>query len=113
MSFDAGGKQPRVPPRTTAFEPFRFDFPGLLLFTIFVSSLLILIEEVRHPANMRPVLALGLAVMMLVGLAFLTRREFRATMPLFPPVLIRNPSVWRGYGMAICHGGYFVAYIPL
>ena len=95
----------RVPARTTPFEPFRFDFPGMILFTIFVSSLLILVEEVRHPADMRPALALGLAAMMLIGLALLIRREFRATMPLFPPVLIRNPNIWRGYGMAICHGG--------
>jgi predicted MFS family arabinose efflux permease len=85
----------------------------MILFTIFVSSLLILVEEVRRPADMRPVMAVGLAAMMLIGLALLIRREFRATMPLFPPVLIRNPNIWRGYGMAICHGGYFVALLSM
>jgi MFS family permease len=103
----------RVPARTTPFEPFRFDFPGMILFTVFVSSLLILVEEVRRPADTRPVMAVGLAAMMLIGLALLIRREFRATMPLFPPVLIRNPNIWRGYGMAICHGGYFVALLSM
>jgi EmrB/QacA subfamily drug resistance transporter len=103
----------RVPARTTPFEPFRFDFPGMILFTIFVTSLLILVEEVHHPAEMRPLLALGLALMTLVGLLLLIRREHRATNPLFPPVLIRNPNVWRGYAMAICHGGYFVALLAM
>lgn len=103
----------RVPPRTTPFEPFRFDFPGLILFTIFVSALLILVEEVRRPADMRLSFALALAVMMLTGLALLVRREHRATSPLFPPVLIRNPNIWRGYAMAICHGGYFVSLLAM
>lgn len=103
----------RVPARSTPFEPFRFDFPGLVLFTLFVSSLLILVEEVRRPAETRLSLAVGLGVAMVASLLLLVRREFRATSPLFPPVLIRNPNVWRGYGMAICHGGYFVALLAM
>lgn len=103
----------RVPARTTPFEPFRFDFPGLVLFTIFVSSLLILVEEIRRPAEMRPIFALALGVAMIAGLLLLVRREHRATSPLFPPVLLRNPNIWRGYGMALCHGGYFVALLAM
>ncbi len=103
----------RVPPRSTPFEPFRFDFPGLVLFTMFVTSLLILVEEIRRPAEMRSVFAMGLGVTIVVSLLLLIRREFRATSPLFPPVLIRNPNIWRSYAMAICHGGYFVALLAM
>jgi MFS family permease len=99
----------RLPPRTIPFEPFRFDIPGLLLFATFVWSLLVLVQEVRQPADMRPALAIGLLAIVVVAVAFLIGRERRAPQPLFPPVLMANPTIWRCYGMAMCHGGYLVS----
>jgi hypothetical protein len=99
----------RLPARTTPFEPFRFDLPGLLLFSGFVWALLVLVEEIRQPAAMRLAFAGGLALVVIASLAFLFRREKRATNPLFPPSLMSNPTIWRCNGMAICHGGYFAS----
>lgn len=106
----------RLPARTTPFEPFRFDLPGLLLFATFVWALLVLVQEVRQPADIRLPLAVGLFAIVLVTVAFLIGRERRAPYPLFPPQLIGNPTIWRCYAMAMCHGGYFVSlltFVPL
>jgi MFS family permease len=106
----------RLPPRTTPFEPFRFDLAGLLLFASFVWSLLVLVQEGRRPADMRFVLIGGLLACVVVSLLLLIWRERRASAPFFPPRLVANPSVWRCDAMAACHGAYFVSvltFIPL
>lgn len=106
----------RLPPRTTPFEPFRFDLPGLMLFTTFVWSLLVLVQEGRHPADLRIVLIGGLVASVGASLTLLIWRERRASAPLFPPALIANPNIWRCDVMAACHGAYFVSvltFIPL
>jgi EmrB/QacA subfamily drug resistance transporter len=99
----------RLPPRSTPFEPFRFDLPGLILFSALIWSLLVLVEEIRQPASLRLVFAASLAAIVLVSLVLLVKREKRATDPLFPPSLLSNPTIWRCNVMAVCHGGYFVA----
>jgi MFS family permease len=99
----------RLPPRTTPFEPFRFDLPGLVLFASFVWSLLVLVQEGRQPADMRFSLMAGLSAVVVVSLILLVAREKRASNPLFPPSLIRNPTIWRCDAMAACHGAYFVS----
>jgi EmrB/QacA subfamily drug resistance transporter len=99
----------RLPPRSTPFEPFRFDLPGLVLFSAMMWSLLVLVQELRQPASIRLVYVSALAVVVVVSLLLLFGREKRASSPLFPPSLLSNPTVWRCNAMAICHGGYFVA----
>jgi MFS family permease len=106
----------RLPPRTTPFEPFRFDLPGLLFFASFVWLLLVLVQEGRRPADMRLLLMGGLLTGTVVALALLIWREKRASVPLFPPRLIANPNIWRCDAMAACHGAYFVSvltFVPL
>ena len=106
----------RLPPRTTPFEPFRFDLPGLALFASFVWALLVLVQEGRQPEDMRPLLIGGLLAGVLLFLALLIWREKRASDPLFPPRLIANPNIWRCDVMAACHGAYFVSvltFVPL
>jgi len=106
----------RLPPRTTPFEAFRFDLPGLLLFAGFVWSLLVLVQEGRSPADIRLELVGGLLVAAILSLVLLIWREKRATAPLFPPALMVNPNVWRCDAMAACHGAYFVSvltFMPL
>lgn len=99
----------RLPPRTTPFEPFRFDFPGLLLLASFAWSLLVLVQEMGEPANLRLLFIASLLAIAVVSLGLLVVREKRATDPLFPPVLMRNPTIWRCDAMAMCHGGYLVS----
>jgi MFS family permease len=106
----------RLPPRTTQFEPFRFDLPGLLLFAIFVWSLLVLVQQGRRPADIDTVLVGGLFASVVVSLLMLIWRERRASAPLFPPRLAANPNIWRCDAMAACHGAYFVSvltFVPL
>jgi len=106
----------RLPPRTTPFEPFRFDYPGLILFAAFVWALVILVQEFRQPVDLRILLSAGLAAIVVISLTLLVGREKRASNPLFPPSLLRNPSIWRCDAMAACHGAYFVSiltFIPL
>ena len=106
----------RLPARTTPFEPFRFDYPGLLLFAIFVWALVIFVQDFRQPADLEILLSAGLVTTVVVSLILLVLREKRASNPLFPPSLMRNPSIWRCDAMAACHGAYFVSiltFIPL
>lgn len=99
----------RLPARTIPFERFRFDFVGLLLFASFVWSLLVLMQEVGEPANLRLALLAGLSTIVIVSLWLLVRREKRIKDPLFPPALVSNPTIWRCDAMAMCHGGYLVS----
>jgi MFS family permease len=99
----------RLPARTTPFEPFRFDLPGLVLFASFIWALLVLVEEVRQPLDARVWFAIALSLVVLLSLVLLSRREKRASNPIFPPSLMKNPTVWRCNAMAICHGAYFVS----
>src|SRR5690606_38540961 len=98
-----------LPPRTTPFEPFRFDLPGLVLFSSFMWALLVFVEEARQPAAAVLPFAAGLGLIVVVSLLLLIRREKRASNPLFPPVLLANPTIWRCNAMAICHGAHFVS----
>ncbi len=103
----------RLPQRSTPFERFRFDFPGLLLLALFVSSLLIFVEQVQHLEAMDLTFSLALAVIALVSLALLYLREKKATNPLLPIPLLTKPNIWRSDLIALTHGGLFVAVISL
>jgi predicted MFS family arabinose efflux permease len=101
----------RLPQRSTPFERFRFDFPGLLLLAMFVSSLLIFVEEVKHLQATTYVVAL--AAVAIVSVALLYLREKKASNPLLPIPLLTKPNIWRCDLMALTHGGLFVAIISL
>jgi MFS family permease len=106
----------RLPARTTPFERFRFDFPGLLLLTLFISSLLIFVQQTRQLEHMNLPLASALAVIAAVSIALLFLRERRASNPLLPLPLLRNPNIWRCNTIAFFHGALFVSllsFIPL
>src|SRR4029077_6721712 len=85
-----------------------FDAPGLVLFTLFVSPVILALEQVqRMDAGTLPLIAGLLAFGALALLAFgalallaLIWQEKHSTSPLIPPALFREPSVWRG-----CHDG--------
>jgi len=99
----------RLPPRLIPFEPFRFDLPGLLLFASFVWSLLVLVQKIGDPANLRLAMLASLMAIAVISLGLLIAREKRATDPLFPPALMSNPTIWRCNAMAMCHGAYQVS----
>lgn len=106
----------RLPPRTTPFERFRFDFPGLLLLAVFVTSLLVFVQQTRRLESIDLVLASALVVTAAVSITLLFLRERRATTPLLPLPLLRNPNIWRCNTIAFFHGALFVSlisFIPL
>jgi predicted MFS family arabinose efflux permease len=103
----------RLPQRSTPFERFRFDFPGLLLLALFVSSLLIFVEQVQHLEAMDTTFVFALLATALVSVALLFLREKKATNPLLPIPLLAKPNIWRSDLIALTHGGLFVAVISL
>jgi predicted MFS family arabinose efflux permease len=88
-----------------------FDAPGLVLFTLFVSPVILALEQMqRMDASTLPV-TLGLFAFGIVALLALVWQERHASSPLIPPALFREPSVWRADGLASCHGAALVSLI--
>jgi EmrB/QacA subfamily drug resistance transporter len=93
-----------------------FDAPGLVLFTLFVSPVILALEQAqRMDARTLPMI-LGLAGLGAVALLALIWQEKHSNSPLIPPTLFREPSVWRADGLAACHGAALVSlvtFLPL
>ncbi|HUZ32808.1 MAG TPA: MFS transporter [Xanthobacteraceae bacterium] len=88
-----------------------FDTLGLLFFTLFVSPVILALEEAqRLDARTLPTI-LGLAAFGILALVLLVWQEKHSNSPLIPPVLFREPSVWRADGLAACHGASLVSLI--
>src|SRR5579864_4207392 len=88
-----------------------FDIPGLVLFIMFVSPVILALEQVqRMDARTLPT-AFGLLAFGILSLVLLLWQERRSTAPLLPPRLFRRPSVWRSDGLAACHGAALVSLV--
>ena len=88
-----------------------FDIPGLVLFIMFVSPVILALEQLqRMEASALPT-ALGLLAFGILALVALLWQEARSTSPLIPPRLFREPSIWRCDGLAACHGAALVSLI--
>jgi len=88
-----------------------FDTPGLVLFTLFVSPVILALEQVqRMEAGTLPIIA-GLLAFGALALVLLIWQEKHSSSPLIPPALFREPSVWRSDGLAACHGAALVSLI--
>ena len=88
-----------------------FDAPGLLLFMMFVSPVILALEEAqRMDARTLPII-LGLAAFGTLALVLLIWQEKHSASPLIPPALFREPSVWRADALAACHGASLVSLI--
>ena len=101
----------RLPQRKTPFERFRFDFPGLLLLALFISSLLTFVQLTRDLQSINLPLSIGLVVVAAASLTLLFLREQRASSPLLPLPLLSNPNIWRCNAMAFFHGALIVSLI--
>jgi EmrB/QacA subfamily drug resistance transporter len=88
-----------------------FDSPGLVLFILFVSPVILALEQVqRMDASTLP-MALGLLAFGIFALVLLLWQENHNASPLIPPRLFRQPSIWRSDAMAACHGAALVSLI--
>jgi EmrB/QacA subfamily drug resistance transporter len=88
-----------------------FDAPGLLLFTLFVSPVILALQEVQRMDARGLPLAAGFLLLGGLALLALIWQERHSSSPLIPPALFREPSVWRSDGLAACHGAALVSLI--
>ena len=88
-----------------------FDAPGLVLFTLFVSPVILALQEVQRMDARGLPLAFGLLLFGGLALLALIWQERHSSSPLIPPALFREPSVWRSDGLAACHGAALVSLI--
>jgi EmrB/QacA subfamily drug resistance transporter len=88
-----------------------FDAPGLVLFTMFVSPVILALEQIQHmQAGTLPTIV-GLLAFGTAALLALIWQERHSASALIPPLLFREPSVWRSDGLAACHGAALVSLI--
>jgi EmrB/QacA subfamily drug resistance transporter len=101
----------RLKPRPVRDQPWSFDRMGLLLFVLFIGPLLLALEQAqRMSAGTLPgfLLLMGSAGAALVALIV---RERRASHPLLPIHLLRQPTIWRSDALAACHGATLVSLV--
>ena len=89
----------------------RSDPGGLVLFTLFVATTLLSLEQVQR-ANLSSLpLAGSLLAIGVITLLLLVRHENRAPSPLIPLGLLRQPAIWHSDALAACHGAALVSLI--
>jgi len=88
-----------------------FDAPGLVLFMLFVSPVILALQQIQRMDAQSLPLASGLALFGGLALLALIWQERHSISPLIPPALFREPSVWRSDGLAACHGAALVSLI--
>ena len=101
----------RLKTRPTDRRRTTFDAPGLVLFTLFVSPVILALQEVQRMDARGLPLAFGLLLFGGLALFALIWQERQSSSPLIPPALFREPSVWRSDGLAACHGAALVSLI--
>jgi EmrB/QacA subfamily drug resistance transporter len=101
----------RLPQPKVERAPWRADPAGLFLFTLFVSTTLLSLEQIQHVDLASLPLGAGLFVCGLVALVLLVRQENRAPQPLIPLKLLRQPAIWHSDALAACHGAALVSLI--
>jgi EmrB/QacA subfamily drug resistance transporter len=103
-------------PANAGTERFRFDYGGLMIFTVFILSLLLALEQIRNLDMSAIATAVGLLVLALFSFLLLVYRERRASTPLLPIQLFTNPTIWRANLMAATQGAAMISmltFLPL
>ena len=101
----------RLPNPAIERVQWRADPGGLILFTTFVATTLLALEQVQH-ADMAA-LPLGGALLLAgaISALWLIRHENRAPSPLIPLKLLRQSEIWHSDALAACHGAALVSLI--
>jgi EmrB/QacA subfamily drug resistance transporter len=101
----------RLPKPPAERLEWRADPGGLALFTLFVVTTMLALEQVQQ-AELASLPAGGAMLFAgIVALALLIRHENRAASPLIPLALLRQPAIWRSDALAACHGAALVSLI--
>ncbi|MBI1202671.1 MAG: MFS transporter [Rhodopseudomonas sp.] len=101
----------RLPKPSAERLPWRSDPGGLIYFTLFVATTLLALEQVQHVELSSLPLGGSMLVIGLIALVLLVRHENRATSPLIPLSLLRQPAIWHSDALAACHGAALVSLI--
>jgi MFS family permease len=97
-------------------KDFAFDWPGLLLFALFVAPALLALDFARRLEPAAMAAAAGLAALAALALFLLWKQERAARDPLLPLAVLGNPSVWRANLLSALVAGAFVgtiAFLPI
>jgi EmrB/QacA subfamily drug resistance transporter len=101
----------RLEQRPGRQQAWSFDGMGLVLFIAFITPVLLALQQAqRMSASALPsfLALMGIGIAALLGLIL---RERRATTPLLPIHLLRQPTIWRSDALAACHGATLVSLI--
>ena len=99
----------RLPPPQGERLAWRADPGGAVLFTIFVATTLLALEQVQRVDLANLPLGGTLLAVGVVALVLLVWQENRAASPLIPLSLLR--AIWHSDAMAACHGAALVSLI--
>jgi EmrB/QacA subfamily drug resistance transporter len=101
----------RLPKPTMERLAWKADPGGVVLFTLFVATMLLSLEQLqRVDLSVLPLGGLLFAVG-LIALGLLIRHENRTSSPLIPLGLLRQPAIWHSDALAACHGAALVSFI--
>ncbi len=100
-------------PRGMASGRQKFDFPGLILFALFVVSLLAALNRVQGFTEQDFLMAGMLGLAALLALWSLARFERRAKPPFLPVDLFGNPTIWRAVLVAAAQGGIVLGLLTI
>lgn len=101
----------RLPGRKLERQSWQTDPGGLVLFTVFVATTLLALEQMQRADLSNLPLAALLLGAGFVALGLLVRQESRTESPLIPLGLLRMPAIWHSDAMAACHGAALVSLI--
>jgi len=101
----------RLPSRTVDRIAWKPDPMGLVLFTVFVTAVLLALERTQQIDTAALPLAGGLFAVGIIALVLLVRVELRVPSPLIPVGLLKQPAIWHSDAMAAFHGASLVSLI--
>ena len=101
----------RLPPGARSHGRAGFDAIGLVLLTGFIVPLLLALTHLQRLDLAAVPIILALVAIAAAALAALIWQQLRASAPLLPLRLLRQPAFWRSDVMAACSGGSLVALV--
>jgi EmrB/QacA subfamily drug resistance transporter len=101
----------RLPNPSIERVPWRADPGGLFLFTVFVATTLLALEQIQHVDLAALPLGGAMFAVALIAAVLLVRYENRTPSPLIPLKLLRQPAIWHNDALAACHGAALVSLI--
>jgi EmrB/QacA subfamily drug resistance transporter len=101
----------RLPSVSVGRAPWKADPGGLILFTLFVATTLLALEQFQHADVTALPIGAALFAAGLIALGLLVRQENRAASPLIPLTLLRQSAIWHSDALAACHGAALVSLI--